>query len=622
MAYKILDSVNSPEDLKKLDARQIPELCSEIRGFLIDNVINTGGHLASNLGICEITVALHRVFDAPNDRIIFDVGHQSYVHKILTGRRERFDTLRKCGGLSGFTCRSESDYDPFGAGHSSTSISAALGFAEAEKLKGSDAYTVAVIGDGAYTGGMVHEALNNIKRDLKLIIVLNENEMSISKNTGAFADYIARIRSSKGYVRAKKHAHSILSHIPFFGRYIENALASVKQRIKRIVYPSNYFEDLGLKYFGPADGNNYEVTERLLSEAKRSGQSAIVHLKTKKGKGYAPAESRPSEFHNVSSGSGKTTFHDVFSEELARLAEKHKDIVAVTAAMGDGTGLVKFGEKFPERYFDVGIAEEHALTFSAGLAADGLRPYCAIYSTFLQRGYDNILHDICIQKLGVNIFIDRAGLAASDGATHHGIFDVAFLSHIPGMSIFAPATFSSMRAAVNMVYFSHGPVAVRYSNAPESERVVSEFFPDGEEYLGICHKNYSEAPANVIITYGTIADKALSAADKLKADGYACGVILAERLKPYADLARGVIPMLDGAKNVLFLEEGILNGGAGMMLEHELYGMGELDGRKYRILAVNDNFAVADTPCDIYSAAAIGEDDICRAVKEMAYSWI
>ena len=449
MDYKILGGINSPEDIKKLNKSEISTLTDEIRHFLVERVEKNGGHLASNLGAVELTLAIHTVFDSPSDHIIFDVGHQSYVHKIITGRREDFETLRKAGGLSGFTLRRESEHDPFGAGHSSTSISAALGFAEADALAGKSCHTVCVIGDGAYTGGMAHEALNNSNPELPLVIILNENGMSISSNKGAFATYLSGVRISGGYRSFKENTKSVLSHLPF-GKALTRFSTLLKNKVKSLLYRPNYFEELGLYYIGPIDGNDYEKVTKALTLAKKTGRSCVVHLKTVKGYGYNPAESYPDEYHSVYTKGDATSYHSVMSDELISLAKEDDKILAVTAAMGKGTGLAAFGEQYKDRYFDVGIAEPHALTFSAGLAAGGYKPFTAIYSTFLQRGYDNIIHDIALQNLPVRIIVDRAGLAVSDGATHHGIFDVSYLSGIPGMSIFAPASYKSLKNIVGM----------------------------------------------------------------------------------------------------------------------------------------------------------------------------
>ena len=619
MNYEFLNKINSPDELKAISERDVPRLCEELRSFLIENSEKNGGHLASNLGAVEFTVALHRVFDSPKDHIIFDVGHQSYVHKIITGRMGEFSTMRKPGGLSGFTSMRESPHDAFGAGHSSTSISAALGYAESDKLKGNDGYSIAVIGDGAYTGGMAHEALNNCNPDLKLIIVLNENGMSISLNKGSFASYLTRVRISKQYRDWKSGTKSVLNHIPLLGKPLKALFGFVKKKFKSLFLSPNYFEDLGLYYIGPVDGNDYKKVESALSEAKSLGKCTVVHIKTTKGKGYEPAEKSPHDFHSIySSSEKKDSFHSVFADELVKNAKKDEKIVAVTAAMGIGTGLDSFGKKLPERYFDVGIAEEHAMTFSAGLAANGLKPFVAIYSTFLQRAYDNIIHDVCLQKLPVKIIIDRASLARSDGPTHHGIFDVAFLSHIPNVKIFAPATYGSLRAAICEAGDSELPTAIRYSNSSEDKRVSEIFYPDG------CYNNFgvrtdfasSDVPEYLFITYGTIVSNVLSAKEILAEKGVSIGVILLERLKPYDSIARAVLPYVSAAKKILFVEEGIKNGGAGMLLLSSLNDIGAKLSDKYEISAIDDNFAAPEQLCELYEYLGLSPKRLAEKILE------
>lgn len=617
MRYNLLENINSPEDLKKLEDADIAPLCDQIRSFLIDNVERSGGHLASNLGATELSVAIHRVFDSPKDHIIFDVGHQSYVHKLLTGRREEFSTLRTPGGLSGFTKMSESEHDAFGAGHSSTSVSAALGYAVADRLKGSDAYTVAVLGDGAYTGGMVHEALNNCDPNLKLIIILNENGMSISVNKGAFASYLSRVRISKGYRTWKRGTRSVFDHIPLIGKPLHKCLTFIKNKFKNMFFSSNYFEDLGLYYLGPIDGNDYQKVEKALKQAKALGECVIVHLKTVKGKGYAPAEASPDDFHSVYNKTvEEKSFHSVMADKLIDLAKDDESVVAITAAMGIGTGLDKFGKTYPDRYFDVGIAEEHALTFSAGLAADGLKPYAAIYSTFLQRGYDSILHDVALQGLPVKLMIDRAGIAAGDGATHHGIFDVAFLSHIPGMSIISPATYSALEEAVEFANMIDEPIAVRYPNSSESEEVVKAFYSKTNATPFGARANFEpdDAPEYVFITYGTLATRVLKAADIVRCvTGARVGVVLLEVLKPYDYAARTVLPYISGARRILFAEEGIKNGGAAMLMRDALEQLGvDLSAREYLISAIDDNFASPTEPCDIYDHVGLSAEKLAE----------
>lgn len=616
MKYEHLSKINSPSDLKNFPEKEIPGLCSEIRDFLVESVEKNGGHLASNLGVTELTVAIHRVFDSPRDHIIFDVGHQSYVHKILTGRRDDFGTLRRVGGLSGFTKMSESEHDAFGAGHSSTSISAALGYARADKLKGNSAYTVAVIGDGSYTGGMVHEALNNCDPDLPLVIILNENGMSISLNKGTFATYLSKIRVSRGYINWKQGTISFLDKLPLIGSPIRRFMTYVRTKIKNLLYSSNYFEDLGLYYMGPFDGNDYKKVETALKKAKRLGKCVVVHVKTLKGKGYDPAELSPDKFHGVACQKNEgSDFHTECVNGLISYAEKDESIVSVTAAMGIGTGLDSFGKKYPERYFDVGIAEGHALTFSAGLAAAGLKPFVAIYSTFLQRGYDSILHDIALQDLPVKMLIDRAGLSHGDGATHHGIFDVAFLSHIPRVEIFSPITYRALDEALEYAVSCEHPVAIRYPNAQESARVARTF------YNGSCTEKWfktdfdsAEPREKVFITYGGIVSEVLMAKDLCKANcGEDVGVILLERLKPCSDIAKFILPYINNARHVVFVEEGIKMGGAAMLLREELLHLGfDFSKCRYDIAAIDDNFAAPDKACDLLDYVGLSAEKLAQ----------
>lgn len=593
--YPILSKIKSPADLKALPREELFVLAGEIREFLCEKVTERGGHLASNLGVVELSIALHRVFSTPEDHIIFDVGHQSYVHKMLTGRRDDFDTLRIPGGLSGFTKRSESEHDAFGVGHSSTSVSAALGFAEADKLSGSGAYSIAVVGDGAYTGGMIHEALNNCKRDLRLIIILNENEMSISPNTGGFAEQISRIRTSKGYYDAKRRVTRFLTGIPGIGRPIYRFIGGVKQLMKNAVYGTTYFEELGLEYLGPVDGNDYEKVERLLYEAKQSGRASIIHIKTTKGKGYAPAEAEPAKYHGIPPAGSKAirNFSTELGERLTAIAAEDERVCGITAAMSDGTGLESFAKAYPNRFYDVGIAEAHATTFAAGLAAGGLRPCFAVYSSFIQRAYDNILHDVALQGLPVTFCIDRASLSAGDGPTHHGIYDVAMMSSVPGMEIYAPCTFDKLDMALRDSLSGDGPVAIRYPNGPE---LNLSCFTDLRE---LRYDYEGQSPDTVVITYGRIVSEAM----KAKAER-AFGIILLEKLRPYEDIAariRRILP--EGCKRVIFLEEGQRGGGAGESLRRSF---ADLD---YSVLAI-DGFGGGKRGEDLLKTCKISYQDL------------
>jgi len=616
--YTLLSKINSPSDLKKLPSSKVPALCEEIREFLIENVCKTGGHLASNLGVVELSVALHKVFDSPSDHIIFDVGHQSYVHKLLTGRRDGFGALRTPGGLSGFPKREESEHDAFGAGHSSTSVSAALGFAVADKLAGRDSHTVAVIGDGAFTGGMVHEALNNCNKNLNLTIILNENEMSISKNTGRFAKNLAKLRTSGGYFKAKATTRGIVQSIPLVGESLFEGIKHTKKAIKDVLYGSNYFEDMGIFYLGPVDGNDYEAVEAILKEARSLGECTVVHIKTKKGKGYFPAESKPALYHGVQPQNvekSSSSYSKEFGKALSGMATKNKSICAITAAMSEGTGLEVFRFGHPGRFFDVGIAEPHAVTFAAGLAANGMHPFVAIYSTFLQRSYDNIIHDVALQSLPVTLCIDRAGLNQSDGATHHGIFDVAFLSQIPGMKIYTPACYNALRFALSEAESSGGCCAIRYPSGEENKVIVNEFY--GEDYGGpynsIRTSGVAESCDAVIISHGRISAEAIRARDILRERGITVGLILAEVIKPYealASLISGVLP----AKplKVITLEEEIRAGGFGMLLLDRLSAYDVMANKEKIILATDDHFCIPKKGETCFEASGVSAKDIVK----------
>ena len=619
--YLHLSKINSPDDLKAMPAEDLSALAEEIRTFLVDTVLETGGHLASNLGIVEASLAIHRVFSSPHDHIIFDVGHQAYVHKLITGRRDRFSTLRQSGGLGGFPKRTESEHDAFGVGHSSTSLSAALGFAESDKLKGSDAYTVCILGDGAYTGGMIHEALNNCSKDLRLIILINENEMSISKNIGRFATSLSRLRTSQGYFRTKNATTSILRKIPLIGKPIFTALRNFKMLLKSALYGSNYFENLGLYYLGPVDGNDEQAVERLLREAKETRQSCVIHLKTQKGRGYAPAEETPGAYHGVHPSSYVAPKENSFSQEmgalLTEMATKNERICAITAAMTSGTGLTKFKEVHPSRFFDVGIAEEHAVTFAAGLAANGYRPVAAIYSTFLQRSYDNIIHDVALQHLPVVFCIDRAGLNSSDGPTHHGIFDVAFLSQIPNLKIYTPITRRALKRALETALQDDTPCAIRYPNGHEDGAVVKAFYGEEEPCNIGVRANYC-APEEldaVLILHGRIVAEAMEACKMLKAEGLRAGILLLEQLKPYGEIAEQILPHLpQKACKVVFVEEEVRAGGMGMMLSDALSSFAIMKNKRISILATDDSFGVQEENEPIWKSVGVDREAIVNTV--------
>lgn len=614
----ILDGIRSPADVRALDEAELDRLASEIREKLVttitsdDGCAGTGGHLASNLGVVELTIALHRVFDSPADHIIWDVGHQSYVHKLLTGRADRFETLRTPGGLSGFTKRSESEHDPFGAGHSSTSLSAALGMAQAEKLRGGNGYTVAVVGDGAFTGGLIQEALNNCEntKGLRLIIIINENEMSISRNIGSFAKSISRIRMRPSYFRTKAVTRHFLSALPLIGKPLVRGITRVKKVLKDALYGSNYFENLGLYYLGPIDGNDRSAVEMMLREAKKFDEGVVLHIKTQKGKGYAPAEQNPGGYHSVSPrgatpGGG---FSGVFGAEAVRAATGDGRVCAITAAMSSGTGLDTFRKIFPTRFFDVGIAEEHAVTFAAGLAAGGMKPVAAIYSTFIQRAYDNILHDVALQALPVVLCIDRAGLSVGDGATHHGIFDVSFLSSIPGMTVYTPATYDALRMTFRAALALGEPVAVRYPNAVEDERVKARFYPDGQPDLPSIRTDagVDGDPEVLIAVHGRMASEALDISDALAAAGHRAGVILCEYIKPYTRLADEIEAKITSSVRLFVtLEEEIRSGGFGENLCDAFERRGAFAHTDKLVIATDDSFAIPTAGQTVYEAAGV-----------------
>lgn len=558
----ILEKVSTPADVKSLPNEQLKILAAEIRSELINVTSANGGHLASNLGVVELTIALHRVFDSPKDRIIFDVSHQSYVHKMLTGRRQYLKTIRKYGGLSGFQKRSESKADPFGSGHSSTSISAAAGFAAADKLAGRDNITVAVIGDGSLTGGMAYEALNNCAHYDNLIIILNDNGMSISPNVGATSRLLSRIRVSKRYFSFKRFVEKVFSAVPFIGKGLVNIARSFKDWGKRHLVHENLFEQMGMHYFGPLDGHNISAMEDVLREAKADGKCSVVHVCTKKGNGYAPAEKNPAFFHGVSSfnrengeikESGKT-YSDVFGDTLTRLAKMDSRICAITAAMESGTGLTPFAKAFPKRFFDVGIAEEHAMTFAAGLAAGGMKPVFAVYSTFSQRAYDQLIHDVALQKLPVVIALDRAGIVGSDGPTHHGMFDLSYLNSIPNLTVWSPYTETELKVCLKQALDLDSPSVVRYprGNVPESKSVSDLDY-------AVTDFGQSEFIYNVLITAGSESAEAYRACEMAHANGTNVRLIRLIRVKPLPDITH----LIKNARVIVTAEEGMKQGGIG-----------------------------------------------------------
>lgn len=564
----VLEKINEVNDIKKLDRGELPILAEEIRDFLIQKISVSGGHLASNLGVVELTMALHLAFDMPKDKVIWDVGHQSYTHKLLTGRREGFDTLRKYGGMSGFPKRKESDCDCFDTGHSSTSISAGLGYARAREVTGEDYKVISVIGDGALTGGMAYEALNNAVRTKgNFIIVLNDNKMSISENVGGMSSYLTTLRTNDTYTGLKNGVTNALNKIPVYGDRVVNRIRQTKSGIKQLFIPGMLFENMGITYLGPVDGHNIPQLMRVFHEAAKLEQSVLVHVITEKGKGYAPAERHPARFHgaepfNIETGipasrRRKANYTDIFSTVMRKVGDRNPNVVAITAAMPDGTGLKRFANMFPERFFDVGIAEEHAVTFAAGLAAAGLIPVVAVYSSFLQRAYDQVLHDVCIQNLHVIFAIDRAGLVGSDGETHQGIFDLSYLATIPNMCIMAPKNKWELSDMMKFAIQYSGPIAIRYPRG-EAYDGLKEF--RAPIVSGRSETIYDEEEI-LLLAVGSMVKTAMEVRTELKKLGYACSLVNARFVKPLDEA--GLRRLAGEHRLIVTLEENVRCGGFG-----------------------------------------------------------
>ena len=563
----ILEKINKPNDIKQLSPIEYNQLADEIRRFLIEKISKTGGHLASNLGVVELTMALHLAFNLPQDKLIWDVGHQSYTHKILTGRKNQFDQLRKFGGMSGFPKRNESHFDAFDTGHSSTSISAGLGLVKARDLKNEHYSVVSVIGDGALTGGMAYEALNNASSlKTNFIIVLNDNTMSIAKNVGGVPHMLSNIRSSDSYYDLKENVTNTLYKLPG-GDHIVERIKKTKSNLKQIILPGQMFECMGISYLGPVNGHDIEKLIKVFHVAKRINGAVIIHVVTHKGHGYKPAERNPAKFHGIGpfdivtgkelKSSDKPTYSDVFSEKICQLAKKDKSIVAVTAAMPDGTGLNKFSKWFPDRFFDVGIAEEHAVTFAAGLASAGYKPYVAIYSTFLQRGFDQILHDVCIQKLPVRFIVERAGIVGKDGITHQGIFDISYLNIIPGMTIMAPKNKYELRDMLDFSLDFNGPVAIRF---PRGEAL--DIYEDNRSPVIYGKSEILKRGLKIaVVAVGACVKLTEEIDDILLENGYDATIINARFIKPIdSDLLDDIAKKHD---LIVTLEENVLTGGYG-----------------------------------------------------------
>ena len=567
----LLEKIEQSSDIKKLKTEEYPILAKEIRQFLLEKISKTGGHLASNLGVVELTMALHLAFDLPKDKIVWDVGHQAYTHKLLSGRRDGFNDLRQFGGMSGFPKRKESPYDAFDTGHSSTSISAGLGIAQARDILKEDYSVISVIGDGALTGGMAYEALNNAAQmEKNFIIILNDNEMSISPNVGGMSAYLSGVRTKDSYAELKKGVETALNAVPVVGKGLANGISMVKNSIKQFFVPGMLFEDMGITYLGPVDGHDVNAMVKVLKEAKRVRHAVLVHVITKKGKGYGPAEKNPARFHGVDAfdvATGKSvkekqfpSYTDVFSDKLCELAAENPKLVALTAAMPDGTGLSRFAKEYPERFFDVGIAEAHEVTSAAGMASAGLKPVVAVYSSFLQRGYDQVLHDVCIQELPVLFAIDRAGLVGSDGETHQGIFDISFLSLVPGMTIMAPKNLWELESMLEFGTGFDAPLAIRYPRG-QAYRGLEEFNAPVE--YGKAEMLYEEKDI-ALFALGSMVSTGEHVREKLKNKGYSCTLVNARFVKPF-DTAM-IDHLCRTHKLIVTMEENVLRGGMGMCI--------------------------------------------------------
>ena len=616
----MLEKVNNSTDLKKLNIKQKEELAEDIRKYIVDVVSNTGGHLASNLGVVELTIALHSVFDLPNDKIVWDVGHQTYVHKILTGRKEELKTMRTLNGIAGFPKTSESETDCFNTGHSSTSISAAMGMAKARDIKHEENSVVAVIGDGALTGGMALEALNHVgSSKTKMIIILNDNEMSISKNVGGINLFLSKLRARKMYNKSNISGKRILAKVPFVGERVIKLVQRTKKSIKQFIIPKMFFEDIGFKYLGPVDGHNIEDMEYLLSNAKDLDEPVLIHILTKKGKGYKPAEENPDSFHatgpfNVEDGKAKKEktldYSAVFGNKLIKLAEKNKNIVAITAAMKDGTGLREFANKYPERFFDVGIAEQHAITFAAGLAKEGMIPVVPIYSSFYQRCYDQVIHDVCMQNLHVVMCVDRAGIVGADGETHQGILDFSFFKIIPNIKILAPKDFKELEMMLEYAVNTDGPIVIRYPRGGEGKYKFINYEKIKNEKAEIV-KNGDNV---TILAIGKMVSKAMEVSKELEKNKINAEVVNVRFLKPLDK--NKIISSISKTKNVITIEDNSLSGGLSSSIK-ELIIENKVKDIKIESFGYPDEFIKHGTVDQIEKIYGLDSFDITEKIIKM-----
>ena len=617
---KILEKVNLPKDLKKLNIREKEQLATEIRELILDVVSKNGGHLASNLGVVELTIALHSVFDMPKDKMVWDVGHQTYVHKILTGRKECMDTLRKLNGIAGFPKTSESEYDSFNTGHSSTSISVALGMARARDIKKEDNQVIAIIGDGALTGGMALEAINEAGASKSnLIVVLNDNEMSISRNVGGIPKLLGKIRTKKLYKDSNNYIRDFLEKIPFIGKKISKIIKRIKRSIKQLVIPNMFFEDIGFSYLGPVNGHEIVELEDIMRRSKQIGGPILIHVITKKGKGYSVAEENPDDFHStggfdIKTGKSKKKKSDdyskIFGKKLTQLAEKDSKIVAITAAMKDGTGMSNFARQFPNRFFDVGIAEQHALGLAAGLAAEGMTPVVSIYSSFYQRCYDQVIHDICIQNLGVVMCVDRAGVVGNDGETHQGILDLSFFNIVPNLTIMAPKDFKELEEMLEFAVNLHKPVVIRYPRGGEGKTKFEK------------HKKIVNGKAEVlkegkdvsIIAIGKMVHKACEVEKILKENDIDAEVINARFLKPLDE--KTILKSLQKTKKVITIEDNVLKGGLATNIK-ELIQDNNIKLNNFKSFGYPNVFVKHGTIDEIEKMYGLDIENIVKETKEI-----
>jgi len=615
----MLEDIKSPADIRDFDTAKLEELAGELRETIIEGVSRSGGHLAPSLGVVDLTIALHCAFDTPRDKLIWDVGHQAYAHKLLTGRYDKFDTLRKFKGISGFPKITESPYDAFGTGHSSTSISAATGMIEARDQLGEDYKVVAVIGDGSMTAGLAFEGLNHAGQLGKdLIVVLNDNKMSISRNVGALSSYLNRILTGDAYQRFRKETKAIIESIPMVGGPMRKLAQKMEEHFKGFFLPGIVFEELGFTYVGPIDGHNMQLLVDTFRNIKNNDRPTLVHVITQKGKGYEFSEKDPSHFHGIgpfetetgepSSDKINMTYSEVFGATLVEIAEKNPRVVAITAAMKEGTGLGGFAERFPERFYDVGIAEPHAVTFAAGLASRGVRPVVAIYSTFLQRGYDEIVHDVCLQNLPVVFAIDRGGLVGDDGPTHHGVYDLSYLRHIPNLVVMAPKNHTEFSEMLSLAIKHNGPIAVRFPRAKISEAGPSGHFKIGES------ETLKEGTDLAILAIGNTVKSALGAAKRLEAEGVSARVVNMRFVKPIDEAA---IRAAAGTGRIITVEDNAIQGGFGSAVAEALLRM-EIKDVEVKMLGIPDLFVEHGTQAELRHLCGIDEDGIFATALALA----